>query len=87
MEFTDLLKIKVNLEPLRYASQEYHKKNENDNDFPSYELKPVLHVPATILSLSMVVGCGFHPVKVQLEDVYSQLGCLYNRRIKSWLKS
>ena len=65
------------------------KKNENDNDIPPYEPKPVLHVPATILSLSMVVGGSFHPVKLNnhLEDVYSHLGCLYTRRVKSWLKS
>ena len=78
------MKIKVNL---RYASQEYHKKNENGNAFPPYEPKPVLHVPATLLSSSMVVGCSVHPVEVQTEDVYSQLGCLYTRRVQSWLKS
>ena len=60
------MKIKVNL---RYASQEYHKKNENGNAFPPYEPKPVLHVPATLLSSSMVVGCSVHPVEVQTEDV------------------
>ena len=32
-------------------AREYHKKNENDNDFPFYEPKPVLHIPTIILSL------------------------------------
>ena len=78
----ELNEIEVNLEPLRYASQENHKKNENANvSHPMCLIQSYMYQPP------IIVGCSFYPVEVRSEGVYIHFGCFFSCRVKIWLKS
>ena len=60
----ELNEIEVNLEPLRYASQENHERMK----IPMLS-HPMCLIQSYMYQPPMIVGCSFHPVEVRSEDV------------------